>query len=365
MLLRALLSDPNNFAAHIFKISANITLGIAYGYDVKSGQDPIVELADYTMKNITEGLQLKFLVNVFPILRFIPPWVPGAKFRQFATMCANLIQRLIHEPFNEAVERISSGEASPSFIQTVLSETTEGKDPQIMQDIKEIAAVIYAAGSETTASSVHGLVLQLVLHPEVQRRAQAELDDVLSSPNSSEFRLPSFNDREQLPYIDAILKETLRFHPALANGVPHGCMEDDIYRGWRIPKDSIIIPNAWAMLRDPALYKDPHTFRPERFLNEGSNVAEPDPAQNGTFGFGRRICPGRTLAENSIWLVAASLLACFTFEPIKDENGKDIQYTTLPLPGVFIHLPPFECSIIPRSEHVARAIQETAAHRSG
>jgi len=128
----------------------------------------------------------------------------------------------------------------------------------------------------------------MLLHPDVQRRAQEELDSILGTPESPLFRLPNFNDRPNLPYIDAIVKESIRLIPPAATGVPHAVIQEDTYRGWVIPKGSMIIANAWAMLRDPNVYSDPESFRPERFLSDDTKLADPDPASNGVFGFGRR-----------------------------------------------------------------------------
>jgi len=168
----------------------------------------------------------------------------------------------------------------------------------------------------------------------VQNRAQRELDAVLGSPESPSFRLPTFSDRLNLPYIDAIVKEGLRYIPPVTAGLPHAVIQDDVYRGWLIPKGSIVIANAWGMLRDPSIYPDPEIFRPERFLPENSKTPEADPGSSGAFGFGKRVCPGRLLAENSVWIMVASLLACFHLEHKKDENGKDINidYAASPLP---------------------------------
>lgn len=144
------------------------------------------------------------------------------------------------------------------------------------------------AGVDTTLSALLFLLLQLIRHPDVQRRAHMELDSVIGAPDSPLFRLPAFDDRSSLPYIDAIVKESIRYTPPAAAGVPHAVIQEDVYRGWAIPKGSIIIPNAWGMLRDPNVYSDPDTFRPERFLWKGTNPPEPDPGLNGVFGFGKR-----------------------------------------------------------------------------
>lgn len=128
----------------------------------------------------------------------------------------------------------------------------------------------------------------MILNPYIQRRAQAELDTVIGPPDSPSFRLPTFKDRSQLPYIEALIKESLRWHPSAPSGAPHVSMEEDEYRGWRIPKGSIIVANAWGMLRDEKVYTDPYTFSPERFLATKERSAEPDPSVCGVFGFGKR-----------------------------------------------------------------------------
>jgi cytochrome P450 len=120
----------------------------------------------------------------------------------------------------------------------------------------------------------------------VQTRAQAELDSVLGSPDDPSFRLPTFEDRAAFPYLDALIKEALRWAPSVALGMPHATTEEDVYRGWRIPKRSIVIVHAYAMNRDEEVYPDPYKFDPERFIEKEGRLPQTDPV--GTFGFGRR-----------------------------------------------------------------------------
>lgn len=146
----------------------------------------------------------------------------------------------------------------------------------------------HLAGADTTTAPVQFAILNAILRPEIQRRAQAELDSVLGSPVSNNFRLPTFEDGPSLPYITALVKESLRWIPVQPISLPHASLEDDEFRGWRIPKGSVILPNVWTMLHDEGTYKDPFTFRPERFLTNIAHEAEPDPGEFGAFGFGRR-----------------------------------------------------------------------------
>ena len=138
-------------------------------------------------------------------------------------------------------------------------------------------------------------------HPDIQRRAQEEVDRVVGND-----RLPDFNDRPCLPYIDAIYRELLRHTPPLALGLPHVATDDDIYEGYFIPRGTfsddqyesdliiallgaIVIGNIWAMTHDETKYPDPLTFKPERFLD--SNGRLNDDSRIMAYGFGRRYVP--------------------------------------------------------------------------
>jgi cytochrome P450 len=122
----------------------------------------------------------------------------------------------------------------------------------------------------------------MVLHPDIQEKAQALLDAVVGDD-----RLPSFDDRPHLRYIDYIVQETYRWSPLAPMGIPHKSIRDDVYNGMFIPKGTILFANSRAMTRDERLYRDPNAFDPERYtpIDEGGR-GEPYPL--GQFGFGRR-----------------------------------------------------------------------------
>nr|VWO99511.1 N/A [Ganoderma boninense] len=123
----------------------------------------------------------------------------------------------------------------------------------------------------------------MATHPQVLKKAQAELDAVVGPD-----RLPEFEDRESLPYIRALMKELFRWRVSGPLGFPHCAVEEDEYRGYRIPKGAILVANIWAVSRDPNMYHDPDSFMPERFLKDGElNPDVRDPA-TFAFGYGRR-----------------------------------------------------------------------------
>jgi len=185
----------------------------------------------------------------------------------------------------------------------------------------------------------------MVLHPEVQKNAHAELDRVVGPD-----RLPAFEDRASLPYIEAIVSELLRWHVATPLGGPRYIYVDDEYQGYRIPKQTFILGNAWAILHDPVQYPDPDKFIPERFLSEDGtynrSVQDPDIA---CFGFGRRICPGRHLARDMLYIHVASTLHAFDITSALDDNGEPIEIEYAVTPGFKVDPIPFKCAIKPRA----------------
>lgn len=151
----------------------------------------------------------------------------------------------------------------------------------------------------------------MLLHPSSLLAAQKEIDRVIGAD-----RLPTLSDRSKLPYIDALVKEVLRWHPIVNVNLPHVVMEDDTYDGYLIPKGSIILANIFAFTHSLSTYSSPMLFNPSRFLGP---APEKDP-RGVVFGFGRRICVGKELADTSIWVAIA--VCCAVFNIKKQGIGK-------------------------------------------
>jgi len=164
--------------------------------------------------------------------------------------------------------------------------------------------------------------------------------------------MPGFEDREGLWYIDAVVGEVLRWRPAGAAGVPHFTKVEGSYRGYRIPANSVVIPNHWSITREKwVLGKgyDVERFVPERFVEMESGNGE---SRTPGFGYGRRICPGRHVARNSLWIAIARLLWAFDVSregvEVLDTKGTD-GLVTKPLP--------FKCRFEPRGEWVRKVVK--------
>lgn len=188
----------------------------------------------------------------------------------------------------------------------------------------------------------------MILYPEVAQKAQAEIDEVVGND-----RLPTFQDRPHLPYINALVKEVLRWNTVTPLGGPHRSTENDVFEGYYIPKGSVVLTNIWKMSHDKSIYTNPMTFNPERFL--GPNP-EPNP-MDFTFGFGRRSCPGIWFADAAVYIGCAMSLAVFDISKYVDPaTGKGIAPEYKPLPGTVSHPTPFKCTIRPRSEKAVSLI---------
>lgn len=143
-------------------------------------------------------------------------------------------------------------------------------------------------------------------------------------------RLPTWEDHPNLPYIRALIKELHRFAPLLYIGVPHASTEEITYKGFTVPKTTFLLPNAWALSRDPERYQDPDTFAPERFL--GDDVDSYTSAKLGdylkrdhiNYGWGRRLCQGIHLAENSLYMQVSRVLWAFDIATIPGEPPLNI-----------------------------------------
>ncbi|KAF7317507.1 Cytochrome P450 [Mycena kentingensis (nom. inval.)] len=258
------------------------------------------------------GVPGKYLIDMFPLLKHVPDWIPGAGFQRKATAWRNVTLAMRDRPFDATLKRISSGTAMPSFVST-MSNTTPTDDIPAQRVLRNTAGIIYAGGADTSIGVLGWFVFAMLQYPDVQRAAQAELDAVLGHGV-----LPRFEDRDLLPYTNAVVKEVLRWRPPAPIGIPHSLMEDDEYRGYRIPKGSVVIGNVWAMLHNENTYPDSEKFAPERFLHNGQPNPHVQDPESVVFGFGRRICPGRHLALSSTWLTIASTLASLHIDKPRD-----------------------------------------------
>lgn len=173
-------------------------------------------------------------------------------------------------------------------------------------------------GSDTTSNSIEFAMAEMMNKPEVIQRAQQELDEVVGRDNMVEE-----SHIYKLPYLFAVMKETLRLHPALPLLVPHCPTETSTVGGYTVPKGARVFVNVWAIHRDPSVWKNPLEFNPERFLNSKWDYSGSD-FNYFPFGSGRRICAGIAMAERMFLYSVATLLHSFDW---KLPDGQKVDLT--------------------------------------
>ncbi|KAG6812184.1 hypothetical protein H0H92_003989 [Tricholoma furcatifolium] len=346
LLVQNLASKPGNRDMILLRFSTAMIIAVSYGHQITADDDPYLKVADdvcrLAVPTITppEGS----VVDILPWLQYFPSWFPGTYHVNRAKGARKYVRSLYEYPYNDVKRQMENGTAKPSFLATQLEELQSGEiDPGVtIEHIQGASAITYVAGAETTSSTLSIFIFAMLLYPEYQIKAQEEIDRVIGPG-----RLPEFSDRESLPYVECLLQETQRWHPTVPMGVPHYSMEDDVYNGMFIPKGSIVIANARGMSLDESVYHEPFTFNPERFLPKPLGRGEPHPP--ASFGFGRRICPGRHLADDSLWIAMATILTTLSISKVIGADGKEITPELKFSLGVTSQPRPFEADIHPRN----------------
>ncbi|PKU79001.1 premnaspirodiene oxygenase-like [Dendrobium catenatum] len=177
-----------------------------------------------------------------------------------------------------------------------------------MENVKAVILDLFLAGSDPSSTTLVWAMTELIRHPKVMQKAQLEVRKALNG----KIRIEE-GDMHKLPYINQVIKETLRLHPPGPLLVPRLCCETIELAGYTIPVESRVVINVWAMMRDPKYWEDPEIFQPERFEEKAIDLSVTN-FEFTPFGGGRRICPGMSFALASMELWLAQLLFYFDWE---------------------------------------------------
>ncbi|KAE9397631.1 cytochrome P450 [Gymnopus androsaceus JB14] len=320
-------------------MTGSIILRVAYGIHVQPNNDPDIHAAEKMIHVLNiAGLPGAFLVDTLPILKYVPFWFPGASFKRKAKAWNGILAATITPPFmkvKKAMVRLRTITGIPVNTRCTRRINGTAEDCFSLRCLQN-AKHPDPPGTDTGVTALSTFFLA-ILHFPTYRVVGKE-------------RLPNYDDEDSLPYITAVTYESF----------PHRVDTEDTYRGYRIPKDSVVIPNVWGILRDPSIYgPNAHEFEPKRWLIK-TNGAEwklnPEMRDPTTisFGFGRRVCPGKHMALSSLWINIASLLHSFNITRAIDKDGKPIEPRVEYVSSVLNTPAPFECTIRPRSDgHVA------------
>ncbi|KAJ4836226.1 hypothetical protein Tsubulata_023845, partial [Turnera subulata] len=272
-------------------------------------------------------------------IRDLFPWIGSKeiekKLIEYKRKRDEWIQSLIEEHRQKRKDDLP-GERKRNLIQVLLS--LQETDPDYYQDelIRNLILVLLTAGTGTSIITMEWTLSLLLNNPEVMKKAQMEIDKCVGHE-----RLIDETDIDRLPYLHSIIKEAMRVYPAAPLLVPHEASKECVVGGFRIPRGTILLVNAWGIQNDPNIWEDPTTFRPERFQEtEGTK----ETLKFLPFGYGRRSCPGEGLALRMVGLALGSLIQCFEWKGVGDKTVDMTEGTGIAVPKVEpLQVVPFLC----------------------
>ncbi|EXJ76269.1 uncharacterized protein A1O5_00777 [Cladophialophora psammophila CBS 110553] len=360
-LLWDLLNKPYDSYDALKRYTTSTGSTITYGWRVNSPDNPYVTrlfewIDSYTLVGIATQVT-EFFPFLRPIVKHTPKFLN--KLNKELSRLTIMERDLWLDLLREAKSKIDRGKLNPCFAGDML--TNQDKDGLNEMEMAFNAGHAWAGASDTTFNTLHGFVKAMILYPEVQEKAHQELDQVVTE------RLPEWEDRDRLPYVRAIVKESLRWCPTAVLGIPHAAARDDEYKGYKIPKGASIVQNIWGINNDPVRYPNPRKFDPTRYIHDAmlsqESAAQGDPAlrDHFTFGSGRRICPGMQVADRSLFIVISRILWAFDIDRVDNEIIDNDAMTS----GLVAGPMPYKSKFVPRAEKRAQLITATWKEAEG
>jgi cytochrome P450 len=240
LIAYSLLDEPTKYVSHFERYAASVVSVIAYGRRIASYLDPIITEVIWVMQIAAElnvpGKTFPMLMETFPILAKFPNWM--APWKRKATG-----RRRGKDFFYYLAKEANDESLHDNFSRDIFA--LQEKYDLEPREISAISGNLFGAGSDTSASTLCSFVLAAVMFPETVLKAQKEIDAVVGPDRS-----PDFDDLLKMPYVDAFVREVLRWRSvAIIGGQPHAPVQDDYYNGWLIPANTWVQGNLWCMPR--------------------------------------------------------------------------------------------------------------------
>lgn len=307
-IFRNRVGFPVNISDQMFLIMFNVVTNMLWGCSIE-GEDRV---------SIDGMIQLLGKPNISDFYPALAPFdLQGIEKKMRGMM--KRVDEIFDMMIDQRMKRDGEGgeKESKDFLQFLLELKDgggEAKTPLTMAQVKAMLMDMVVGGTDTTINSVEAAMAEMMNKPQVRQKLQLELDTIVGKDHIvEESHIP------KLPYLHAIMKETLRLHPILPLLIPHSPSETCNIGGYTIPKGTRILFNVWAIHRDPLIWENPLEFDPERFLNGKWDYNGNDFAYF-PFGSGRRICPGISMAERVFMFSIASLVHSFEWKLPKGEK---------------------------------------------
>ncbi|XP_042479231.1 cytochrome P450 81Q32-like [Macadamia integrifolia] len=342
LVRRLFLITGGNSKVEMKKMFSELTLNVMmrtiagkryYGDDGDDGDVEEPEKGRRLRRIMEELFAVGGLINVgdfMPVLNSVRYFNKGLeeKLAKVQEERDKFMQELIEE-HRMARSATDSAERKKTLIDVMLS--LRETEPEFYTEdvIRSILEVLISAGADTTGGTMEWAMSLLLNHPEVLKKAQAEIDACVGQT-----RLLTESDLANLPYLHGIINETLRMHPAAGAIIPpHESSEECTIGGFTVPCRTTLLVNLWAIQYDPKLWEEPTKFKPERFeITSTGGVGKEAGCKMMPFGWGRRRCPGESLAMRVVGLALGSLIQCFDWERSGEEMVDLTEGTGITLP---------------------------------
>nr|XP_038041132.1 cytochrome P450 1A5-like [Anas platyrhynchos] len=256
--------------------------------------------------------------DFIPLLRYLPSRTMDL-FKDYNQRFVRFLQVIVKEHY-ETYDKDNIRDITDSLIEQCLDKKEASTAARIPNEkIVNLVNDLFGAGFESVTNSLSWCLMYLVTYPNIQKRIQAELDQTIGRE-----RRPRLSDQGTLPYTEAFILETFRHSSFLPFTIPHSTTKDTVLNGYYIPKGRCVFVNQWQVNHDEKLWKDPHVFNPERFLNaEGTEVNKEDGEKVLIFGLGKRRCIGEFIARRQVFLFLTTLLQQLEFS-VRDGRKVDM-----------------------------------------
>ncbi|KAL5737420.1 hypothetical protein ACOSP7_030181 [Xanthoceras sorbifolium] len=310
--------SPINLSHQIYSLSSTVTSRAAFGKKCKD-QEKFLSVLGEAMK-LFGGFNM---ADLFPSIEGLLQWISGTKSKveKLHQELDQILENIINEHRRDKMTT-SENEKNEDLVDVLLNVQEEGDAGfQLTTDnIKAIIWDIFGGGSETSSTTIDWVMSELMKNPRIMKKAQTEVRQVFNRIGQVETGI------NEMKFLMAVIKETLRLHPPAPLLLPRECRERCEINGFEIPMKTKVIVNAWAIGRDPKYWSEPNKFIPERFL--GSSI---DYKGNNfeyiPFGAGRRICPGISFGMANIEFPLAMLLYNFDWKRPDGIKHEDMDMT--------------------------------------